>query len=212
MATNYKGEATTVASPLWFIGCSKSSTLEEMNSQATFFSGLARGLTLLAIGIWVGGLTFFGAVTAPLMFRAARASAAPELAPILVGQMLGRFTFVTYICAALMLVGWIFDGLITLDRRWLWWAQGVVTTVCLALAIYLGAVILPRTVAQQDAIVPLFVKDARKQPLTPAEQKMRKSFDVGHEEYQKLGSINVYLLIGLLGLIVARTRVVARKN
>jgi len=183
-----------------------------MNSKVTFFSALARGVALLGIGIWVGGLTFFGAVTAPLMFRAARASAAPELAPILVGQMLGRFTFITYICGALMLLGWLFDGLITRDRRWLWWAQGVLTAICLSLAIYLGAIVLPRTVAQQDAIVPLFVKDARKQPLTPQEQKQRQAFDVGHQEYQKLGSINVYLLIGLLGFIVARTRVVTRER
>ena len=183
-----------------------------MNSKAQFFSGLARAVTLLAVGIWIGGLTFFGAVTAPLMFRAARASAAPELAPILVGQMLGRFTFITYICGALMLLGWIFDGLISLDRRWLWWAQGAATAICISLAIYLGAVILPRTVAQQDAIVPLFVKDARKQPLTSAERAMRQSFDVGHQEYQKLGSINVYLLIALLGLIVARTKVVGRER
>ena len=183
-----------------------------MNSKVAFFSGLARAVALLGIGIWVGGMTFFGAVTAPLMFRAARESAAPELAPILVGQMLGRFTWVTYICGALMILGWLFDGLITRDRRWLWWAQGVATATCLALAIYLGSAILPRTVAQQDAIVPLFVKDARKQVLTPAEQAQRKAFDVGHEEYQKLGSINVYLLIGLLGLIVARTRVVTRER
>ena len=183
-----------------------------MNSKATFFSALARGLALLAIGIWIGGLTFFGAVTAPLMFRAARASAAPELAPILVGQMLGRFTFITYICGVLMLLGWLFDGLIMRDRRLLWWAQGAATSVCVALAIYLGAIVLPRTVAQQGAIVPLFVKDARKQPLTPAEQAQRRAFDVGHEEYQKLGSVNVYLLIGLLGIIVARTRVVTRQN
>lgn len=183
-----------------------------MNSKATFFAGLARGLALLAIGIWVGGMAFFGAVTAPLMFRAARESAAPELAPILVGQMLGRFTWITYLCGALMILGWLFDGLITRDRRWLWWTQGIVTTGCVTLAIYLGAAILPRTVAQQDAIVPLFVKDARKQPLTPDQQAQRKAFDVGHEEYQKLGSINVYLLIGLLGLIVARTRVVTRER
>ena len=178
-----------------------------MKPSATFFAGLARGLALLSVGIWIGGLAFFGAVTAPLMFRAARASAAPELAPILVGQMLGRFTFVTLICGALMLLGWILDGAITRDRRWLWWAQGIVTTVCVALAIYLGAAILPRTVAQQDAIVPLFVKDARKQPLTPAEQAQRAAFDIGHQDYQKIASINVYLLIALLGLIVARTRV-----
>ncbi len=157
-------------------------------------------------------MTFFGAVTAPLMFRTARASAAPELAPILVGQMLGRFTYITYICGALMLLGWLFDGLMTRDRRWLWWAQGLITTACVALAIYLGGVVLPRTVSQQAAIVPLFVKDARKQALTPAEQAQRKAFDVGHEEYQKLGSINVYLLIGLLGLVVARTRVVTRER
>lgn len=157
-------------------------------------------------------MLFFGAVTAPLMFRAAKDSAAPQLAPILVGQMLGRFTFITYICGALMLLGWLFDGLITRDRRLLWWTQGVATAVCVALSIVLGAVILPRTVAQQSAIVPLFVKDARKQPLTPAEQAQRKTFDVGHQDYQKLGSINVYLLIAVLGLIVARTRVVTRQN
>ena len=177
-----------------------------------FFAGLARGLVLLGIGIWVGGMTFFGAVTAPFMFRAARASAAPELAPILVGQMLGRFTFITYICGALMLAGWLLDGALTLDRRALWWAQGALTSVCLVLAIYLGAVILPRTLAQQDAIVPLFVKDARKQLLTPAEQARRAAFDLEHQDYEKIGAINVYLLIALLGVIVARTRVPARES
>ena len=183
-----------------------------MKSPAIFLAGLARGLTLLAVGIWIGGLLFFGAVTAPLMFRAARDSAAPQLAPILVGQMLGRFTFITYICGALMLLGWLLDGTITLDRRWLWWAQGALTVVCVALSIYLGAGILPRTVAQQSAIVPLFVKDARHQTLTPAEQAQRKAFDVGHEDYQKFASINVYLLIALLGFIVARTRVEPRRG
>ena len=183
-----------------------------MKSSAIFFAGLARAVALLGVGVWIGGLTFFGAVTAPLMFRAARASAAPELAPILVGQMLGRFTFVTYICGALMLLGWILDGILTRDRRWLWWAQGLITTICLTLAIYLGAGILPRTVAQQDSIVPLFVKDARRQSLTPAEQARRAAFDVGHQDYQKLASINVYLLIALLGVIVARTRVAESKR
>ena len=111
-----------------------------------------------------------------------------------------------------MLLGWLVDGTLTRDRRWLWWAQGLTTTICVALAIYLGAGILPRTIAQQDAIVPLFVKDARHQKLTPAEQARRVAFDVGHEDYQKLASINVYLLIALLGLIVARTRVEPRRG
>ena len=179
---------------------------------SSFFAGVARALALLSIGIWVGGMAFFGAVTAPLMFRAASASAAPELAPILVGQMLGRFTGITYICGALMLAGWLIDGALSRDRRPLWWAQGALTAVCIGLAIYLGSVILPRTVAQQDEIVPLFVKAARKQPLTPDEQARRAAFDVGHRNYQKIGSINVYLLLALLGIIVARTRVVGRPN
>ncbi len=173
---------------------------------------MARAVALLGIGIWVGGMTFFGAVTAPLMFRAARASAAPELAPILVGQMLGRFTYVTYICGALMLLGWLIDGLIMRDHRWLWQIQGLFTIVCVGLAIFLGTAILPRTIAQQGAIVPLFVKDARHQSLTPAEKARRAAFDVGHEDYQKLGAANVYILIGLLCIIVARTRVVETKR
>ena len=178
-----------------------------MSSVSTLFSGLARGLTLLAIGLWVGGMAFFGAVAAPLMFRMARESTAPELAPLLVGAMLGRFTWVTYACAGLMLVGWLADGWLTRDRRWLWWAQGALTTVCLGFALYLGAVILPRTVADQSTIVPLFAKDARGQKLTPAEQKARAAFDVGHTQYQKLGALSVYLLLGTLAIVVARTRV-----
>ena len=178
-----------------------------MSSVSVFFSAMARGVVLLAIGLWAGGLLFFGAVTAPLMFRAARASAAPELAPILVGQMLSRFTFLTYACGALMLLGWLLDGWLARDRRALWWAQGALTTICLALALYLGAAILPHTVAQQGEIVPLFVKDARGQTLTPAEQTRRAAFDDEHHQYEKLGSLNVYLLIAVLGLVVARTRV-----
>ena len=185
----------------------KHGKLHPMSSVSTLFSGLARGLTLLAIGLWVGGMAFFGAVAAPLMFRMARQSTAPELAPLLVGAMLGRFTWITYACAGAMLLGWLIDGWLTRDRRWLWWAQGALTTVCLGLALYLGTVTLPRTVADQSTIVPLFAKDARGQKLTPAEQSARAAFDVGHTQYQKLGALSVYLLLGVLGIVVARTRV-----
>lgn len=176
-------------------------------SSVNFFSGLARGLTLLAIALWVGGMAFFGAVAAPTMFRMARASAAPELAPLMVGAMLGRFSFVTYACSLVLLLGWLVDGILTRDRRIWWYLQGVLTVVCLGLALYLGRVILPQTVAQQDQIVPLFAKDARGETLSPAQQATRAQFDVGHRTYQKVGAINIYLLLAVLALIVARTRV-----
>ena len=176
-------------------------------SKLDFGAGAGRALALLAIALWVGGMAFFGAVAAPLLFRAARQSAAPELAPLLVGQMLGRFTWVTYVCSALLLAGWLLDGFCSRDRRFLWWLQGALSALCLAFAVWLGAVLLPQTVAQQAQIVPLFAKDARGQTLTPAEGAERARFDVGHKAYEKLGALNVYLLLGLLGIIVARTRV-----
>jgi len=176
-------------------------------SSANFLSGLGRGLALLGIALWGGGMTFFGAVAAPLMFRAAHKSSAPELAPILAGQMLDRFTWVTYACALALLLGWWLDGFFARDHRLLWWLQGALSALCLGFALYLGAVLLPQTVAQQDQIVPLFAKDARGEILTPAEHALRARFDVGHKSYEKLGALNVYLLLGLLAIIVARTRV-----
>lgn len=168
------------------------------------FALLFRFLSALGIALWLGGMMFFGAVAAPALFRVARAEGVPEIAPQMVGALLSRFTFVTYACAALMLVGWSLDGILSRQRDKWWKLQGTLSVVSLALALYLGQIILPRTLEQQAQILPIFGRAERGQTLSPAEQKLRARFDAGHRTYQRLGSLNVWILLATLALLIAR--------
>lgn len=164
-----------------------------------------RFLTALALSLWIGGMAFFGIMAAPVMFRLARQSTAPELAPQMVGAMLTRFGVLTTNCALLLLVLWFLDGTLSRARRQrLWKAQGALSVLCLGFSLYLNGVLLPRTQTQQPQILPIFARDARGEKLTPQEVAQRAEFDKGHRAYQRLASINLYLLLGVLGVLVAR--------
>lgn len=165
-----------------------------------------RSLTALALSLWIGGMAFFGIMAAPVMFRLARQSSAPQLAPQMVGAMLTRFGFVTTACALLMLIGWFVDGLLSKTRgQKLWKVQGVLSLICLGFSLYLNNVLLPQTQAQQAEILPIFARDARGETLTPQEIATRAAFDSGHHAYQRLASINLYLLLAILVIISARS-------
>ena len=164
-----------------------------------------RFLTSLALSLWIGGMAFFGIMAAPVMFRLARQSSAPEVAPQMVGAMLTRFGFVTTICAVLMIICWFIDGALSGSRaQRLWKVQGGLSLICLALSLYLNGYLLPRTQAQQPDILPIFARDARGENLTQAEIAKRATFDKGHKEYQRLASVNLYLLLGVMGILIAR--------
>lgn len=172
-----------------------------------------RTVFMLTIGVWLGGLAFFGIVTAPFLFRIARAEHVPEIAPQMVTAMLGRFTYFTYACTVLLFLVWLIDGGLTgvkgALRRW-WMVQGAGTVLAGVLALYLGTALFPRIVSGQAAVVPIFRKAEMKQPLSPREEAIRAEFDAGHKGYNRLASLSLWLLVGTLVAFSART--VAERN
>lgn len=186
--------------------------MEERKTTATVPAKSERGLLIgvrfiasLALSLWIGGMAFFGAMAAPVLFRLTKVSSAPELGPQMVGDMLARFGVLTTICAVLLLICWAVDGVLSQSKgQLLWKVQGALSLLCLGFSIYLGSVLLPLTQAQQSQILPIYVKSVHGQTLSPQETAQKAAFDQGHEAYKRLASLNLYLLLGVMGILVAR--------
>jgi len=168
-----------------------------------FLLGLSRTLVALSLGVWIGGLAFFGAITAAVMFPMTRAAGHPELAPLMVGPMLSRFALVCIVCSVVLVLGWLLDG--ALSRRALWWrVQGALTLMAVALGAYLNFALLPQVERDQSVVVPLYVRSL-KEKLPPAEEQLKAHFDAGHQNFNRLAGINIWLLVGALACLMARS-------
>lgn len=165
----------------------------------------ARFVTILSLSLWVGGLAFFGIMAAPVLFRVTRQNGVATLAPQMVGEMLTRFGVLTTICGFVLLLGWALDGALSrATKSRLWRAQGAISWLCLGFSLYLNSVLLPQTRREQAEILPLIARAERGQTLSPDETQKRAAFDAGHKKYQRLASLNIYLLLALLAIITAR--------
>jgi len=173
--------------------------LESMNSRSV---GFFRFLFLLGLSVWLGGLAFI-AVGAPAMFKVNRA-----LGPQLVGAAMGAFTPVTYVCAALMLVGWLAELRNNPSARavLLCRAQGVCIAAMLIIAVYAGRVVMPDLTAMQPQVVQIA---ARNPNAKVADNPIRARFDKAHKQYRSLTSLVVLLGLTTLGIFCAR---VSRKE
>ncbi len=168
------------------------------------FLVMARFVTTLGVALWLGGMAFFGAVAAPVIFPMSRKAGMLDLAPRMAAVMLGRFSKLTLVCAALMCLGWLAEGWVARplnEARRLWIGQGTVTAACLALAIYLGGILLPQTEASQAAILPIIMRAERGEVLTPPETAQRAAFDREHQRYKSLASLNLCFLLVVLFLL-----------
>ena len=166
----------------------------------------SRFLFLLGLAVWLGGLAFV-AVGAPAMFRVNRI-----LGPQMVGAGLSSFTPVTYICAFLMLLGWLGEGLrrgeIQPGARKLWVGQGVLTVLMLALALYVGRTLMPQMNSLQPQVVAATMRaaDSKLRPeATPQEAAVRARFDGFHKRYRSVTSSVV--LLGLATLLLFSVRI-----
>jgi putative copper export protein len=169
---------------------------------------VARLLTVLGAGIWIGGLAFFGAVAAPIIARVDR-----SLLFVLVAPMLSRFSVVTYVCGGLMLLGWLMERYIArgVPRRSLpvWWAQGAFTVAMLALALYLGQVLMPqikelqRDLRKPSTIIGL-LEDRLLKKRGGAAVESRTDFDLAHNRYSQMSQVTVYLGLATLFLFCWR--------
>jgi hypothetical protein len=174
----------------------------------------SRFLVALSLSLWIGGMAFFGIMAAPVLFHPEksgipRAADTAIIAPQMVSAMLTRFGFLTSICAVILLVGWLVDGLLSNGtqsglKSGAWRIQGALSLVCLTLSFYLNSVLLPRTKAEQGQILPLIARAERGETLSAADKERRVAFDMGHQSYQKLASINLYLLMAILLVLLGR--------
>lgn len=168
-----------------------------------FLLGLSRTLVALCLGVWIGGLVFFGAMTAATMFPMTRAAGVPALAPQMVGPMLSKFAVVCTICSVVLLVGWLLDG--ALSKRDVWWrAQGILSVVAVVLGAGLNFGLLPAVERDQIVAVPLYVRSL-KASLSPQEAQLKARFDAGHDRFNRLTGINICLLVGALACLMARS-------
>lgn len=168
---------------------------------------VARFLGLLGLGLWLGGLAFFGAMAAPAMFKISRAAGVGELAPQMVGVMLARFNSVMYACGVFLLLAWLVEPLCGAVRagasRTLWWIQGVCSIAMLAIAIYLGTTLMPQLTRLQREVRPA----ATTAPTTktrPPNAAAKARFDALHTGYSGWAAVTLYL--GLAALLTTTWR------
>lgn len=170
----------------------------------------ARFLTALCASLWIGGMAFFGIMAAPVLFHPersgiARAANTATLAPQMVSAMLTRFGTLTTILGALLILFALLDGVFSrATKNRMWRAQIMVSSLCLGFSLYLNGVLLPQTRSAQAEILPLIARAERVETLSSREKAQRLAFDKGHSGYQKLATINLYLLMAVLLLLVAR--------
>lgn len=170
-----------------------------------FLLGLTRTLVALSFGLWIGGLVFFGAITAAIMFPMTKQAGQAALAPQMVGPMLSRFALVCAVCSLVLVLGWALDGALS-GRGKGWVAQGVLTLAAVGLGTYLNFVLLPQTERDQSAVLPLYARAvAGKSALSPQEAQLKARFDAGHQGFNRLAGIDIYLLIGALACLMGRT-------
>lgn len=175
----------------------------------------ARFLTLLGLAVWLGGLAFLGAAAAPAVFGVSRA-----LGPQAVGAMLARFTPLTYICGALMLLGWLGErlrrGEIHAGNARLWWAQGACTIAMLSITLYLGRVVTPEINAMQrlttltTAKVRTSADRANAGALPQSASAYKARFDAAHNRYTQLTKLTMLLGAAALFLMCLRLSAAAR--
>src|SRR5690349_18145296 len=113
-----------------------------------------RYVALLALVVWIGGLAVLGAIAAPVAFDVTAARHLPDarlLAGALFGEMLRRFTLVSYGAGILLLLT-LFVRRILGPRPHRWGIRTAIASLMLLASAYAGIVIASRITAIQQQI------------------------------------------------------------
>lgn len=175
---------------------------------------LARFLTALGLGVWLGGIAFAGAC-APLIFKVARENNVEAIAPQAFGLMLQRLQIVALACALLALIGWLLDRPATPGRAatprpsTLWRAQGLLTIAMLAVTLFMAGRMLPRMNALQRTFLPQFQVAQSQLPRSLAVPKSdgsatRREFDGYHALSTRLTMAVFWMGLAALGCFALR--------
>lgn len=96
-------------------------------------------LYLLSLVCWLGGMVFFSALVAPVVFKVLPITEAGKLQAVL----FPRYYLLGYICGVIGLIGAIYLCATRTPR--VWWAMAAVALlIALGLTVYAGAVVRPR--------------------------------------------------------------------
>lgn len=168
---------------------------------------------MLALGLWLGGILFLGAVSAPGIFKFLRAENQEALAPQLVGVLVARFAPVSLVFGVLALLGWLLDSVLatpnTRVRAWwkpLWMGQGAGVFTMLALALYLNFGALPQLLRDQQAVI----QESKATGTTlsargiAGKSPARLRFDALHNSYSHLTMIIFWLGAASLAAFAGR--------
>jgi hypothetical protein len=113
-----------------------------------------RYVALLALVVWIGGLAVLGAIAAPVAFDVTAARHLPDarlLAGALFGEMLRRFTLVSYGAGVILLLT-LFARRILGPRPHRWGIRTAIATVMLLASAYAGVVVASRIETLQHEI------------------------------------------------------------
>lgn len=163
----------------------------------------ARWMTMLALGLWLGGILFLGAVSAPAIFRFCRAHGVESLAPQIVGALVARFGPLSAVLGVVLCLAWLADGRFSGKvAHKLWLAQGCFLGAMLALALYLNFGALPELLREQAAVIHESVVNGT--PLTTAPNALKSAarlhFDTLHQRYSQLTMVIFWLGAAALAL------------
>jgi hypothetical protein len=149
---------------------------------------------VLALAVWLGGMTILGAVVAPAIFQtlqAADATGGRALAGLAFGAVLARFHYVAYGCGLLMLLSLVVIALLGPRPRHFAIRCGIVAGMLLVAA-YSGFVVLTEIDAIQSEVGTLPSRLADGDP-------RRLRFDELHQLSTRLMMINLFGSLVLLG-------------
>ena len=153
---------------------------------------------VLALAVWLGGMTILGAVVAPTIFQtlqSADANTGRALAGLAFGAILSRFHFVAYGCGALLLVSLIVMALLGPRPKQFAIRFGIVVAMLLVSA-YSGVIVLGELDAIQREIGML-------PSHLPEQDPRRVRFDELHQLSTRLMMID---LVGALALLYWEAR------
>jgi hypothetical protein len=152
-----------------------------------------RFVYVLALAVWLGGMTILGAVIAPTIFQTlqeANPDGGRALAGLAFGAMLARFHYVAYGCGALLLVMLIVMALLGPRPKGFAIRCALVGSM-LGVAAYSGHVVLREVDAIQLEVGTL-------PSHLPADDPRRVRFDELHQLSTRLMMVN---LLGALALL-----------
>lgn len=152
-----------------------------------------RFVYVLALAVWLGGMTILGAVVAPTIFQTlqtANPDSGRALAGLAFGAMLARFHYVAYGCGALLLVMLIVMALLGPRPKGFAIRCALVGSM-LGVAAYSGRVVLREVDAIQLEVGTL-------PSHLPADDPRRVRFDELHQLSTRLMMVN---LLGALALL-----------